>query len=118
MKRLTSAVNNLQRRKNRIRKTVSGTPEMPRLSVFISNSHITAQLIDDTKQVTLAYVTTVGQNSLEGSMVEKAAWVGEEIAKAGKKLKLKKVVLDRNGRLYHGRVKALAEAARAGGLQF
>lgn len=118
MKRLTQTLNNLARRKNRVRATVSGTSVRPRLSVFVSNVHVTAQLIDDTKHLTLAYVTTVGQKSATGSMTDKASWVGTEIAKKAKALKLKQVVFDRNGRLYHGRVKALADAARAAGLEF
>lgn len=118
MKSLTSKVQNLARRKHRIRATVSGTTERPRLNVFISNKHVTAQIIDDTKHVTLTYVTTAVKESPSGTMMEKSTWVGDEIAKRAKKLKIKQVVFDRNGRLYHGRVKALAEAARAGGLEF
>jgi len=110
-------VQNLKLRKNRVRSTVSGTAERPRLSVSISNLHISAQVIDDEKGITLASATTVGQK-LTGTLTEKAVAIGTEIAKNAKKAKVSKVVFDRNGRLYHGRVKALADAARAGGLEF
>lgn len=118
MNRLTSKVQNLARRKHRVRAVVSGTTERPRLSVSVSNMHVTAQIIDDTKHVTVAYVSTVGNKSAAGTMTEKAVWVGTEIAKKAKAAKVRSVVFDRNGRLYHGRIKALADAARAGGLEF
>ena len=101
---------NRQLRKNRVRAKVSGTAERPRLSVTISNTHISAQLIDDVKQHTLAAATTVGTKA-KGSMSEKAAIVGAEIAKKAKKSKISAVVFDRNGRQYAGRLKALADAA-------
>lgn len=118
MSNVSSKVNNLIRRKHRIRSVVTGTTERPRLSVFVSNKHVSAQLIDDTKHHTIAAITTVGQKAATGTMTEKAAWVGAEIAKKAKTAKVKAVVFDRNGKLYHGRVKALADAARAGGLEF
>lgn len=118
MDRITHKLYNRDRRKNRIRKTVSGTAERPRLSVYVSNKHVSAQIIDDTKHKTLAYVSTVGQKAATGAMSERAAWVGREIAKKAKSAKVKGVVFDRGGRLYHGRVKALATAAREGGLEF
>ncbi|MDZ7785553.1 MAG: 50S ribosomal protein L18 [Candidatus Saccharibacteria bacterium] len=117
MSRLQHTARNLARRKNRIRKTVSGTSQRPRLVVFVSNQHVEAQIIDDTKGTTLAHSTTVGQKAASGTMTDKAAWVGNEIAKHAKQKKIKRVVLDRNGRLYHGRIKALADAAREGGLE-
>lgn len=117
MNRHLKKVQNLKLRKARVRSTVTGTAERPRLSVSISNLHISAQVIDDVNHVTLASATTVGQK-LTGTMTEKAAAIGTEIAKNAKKAKVNKVVFDRNGRLYHGRVKALADAARAGGLEF
>jgi large subunit ribosomal protein L18 len=105
-------------RKARIRAVVHGTTERPRLTVTISNLHVTAQIIDDSAHKTLAYSTTVGQKKLTGTMTEKAAWVGTEVAKKAKAAKVTQVAFDRNGRIYHGRVKALADAARAGGLEF
>lgn len=119
MNRLTTTVQNLARRKNRVRTKVSGTTERPRLTVYISNQHVVAQVVDDTSHRTIAYVSTVGQKAATtGTMTDKAAWVGQEIAKKAKSAKVKSVVFDRNGRQYHGRVKALADAARAGGLEF
>lgn len=117
MKRLMHKLRNQMLRKNRIRSTVTGTPERPRLSVYVSNRHITAQVIDDTTHKTLAYVTTVASKAT-GPMNEKAEWVGTEIAKKAKTAKIKQVVFDRGGRLYHGRVQALADAARKEGLEF
>lgn len=107
----------LLRRKNRIRAKVVGTPERPRLSLHISNLHVSAQIIDDSKDVTLAHASTVGQKSLDGNLTKRAEWTGEKIAAVAKKAKVKKVVLDRNGKLYHGRVKAFADAARKAGLE-
>ena len=117
-KQLIHKLNNRAQRKGRIRSVVSGTPERPRLSVFISNLHVTAQLIDDTTHKTIGYATTVGQKTVKGSKSEKAAWVGEEIAKQAKAAKIKTVAFDRGGKLYHGRVAALADAARKAGLEF
>lgn len=117
-KQLARKLHNRARRQGRIRSVVSGTAERPRLRVSVSNLHITAQLIDDTKGQTLAYVTTVGQKTLKGTMSEKAVWVGTEIATQAKTKKVKVVVFDRGGKLYHGRVAALAEAARKAGLEF
>jgi large subunit ribosomal protein L18 len=97
---------------------VSGTAERPRLRVTISNLHVTAQLIDDVSGKTLVYVTTVGQKSLKGTMTEKAVWVGEQIATQAKSKKIKAAVFDRGGKLYHGRVAALADAARKAGMEF
>lgn len=117
-KQLLHKLHNRAQRQSRIRSKISGTAERPRLSVYVSNLHVTAQLIDDTSSKTLAYVSTVGQKTLKGSMTEKAAWVGEEIAKQAKSHKVKAVVFDRGGKLYHGRVAALADAARKAGLEF
>lgn len=108
---------NRQLRKNRVRAKVSGTAERPRLSVTISNTHISAQLIDDDKQHTVAAATTVGTKAT-GTMTDKAAKVGADIAKKAKKAKITTVVFDRNGRQYAGRLKALADAARNEGLEF
>lgn len=115
---LARKLHNRAQRKGRIRSVVSGTPKRPRLSVFISNTHITAQLIDDTQHKTIGYVTTVGQKSLKGNKTEKAIWVGSEIATQAKTAKIKAVVFDRGGKLYHGRVAALADSARKSGLEF
>ena len=104
-------------RANRTRAKIHGTAERPRLTVHISNLNITAQVIDDDKQATLAYATTVGKK-LKGSKSEKAAEIGAEIAKAAKKAKINKVVFDRGSKLYAGRMSALAEAARKEGLEF
>lgn len=118
MNNLAHKLHNRVIRKKRIRTTVSGTTERPRLSVHVSNLHVTAQIIDDTTSKTLAFVSTVGHKAATGTMTEKAAWVGTEIAKKAKAAKVNSVVFDRGGRVYHGRVKALAESARNGGLQF
>lgn len=104
-------------RKARVRSKVSGTAERPRLTVTISNLHVSAQLIDDVKQHTIASATTVGTKAT-GTMTEKAAVVGADIAKKAKKAKITAVVFDRNGRQYAGRLKALADAARKEGLEF
>lgn len=117
MKRLMHKLRNHMLRKNRVRATVVGTAERPRLSVHISNRHITAQIVDDSAHETLVYSTTVTSKTT-GTMSDKAAWVGTEVAKKAKKAKVTKVVFDRGGQLYHGRVQALAEAARKEGLEF
>lgn len=104
-------------RKARVRAKISGTAVRPRMSVTISNTHVSVQLIDDDKQHTLAAATTVGAKNT-GSMSEQAVAVGTEIAKKAKKLKITTVVFDRNGRQYAGRLKALADAARKEGLEF
>ena len=104
-------------RANRTRAKIHGTAERPRLTVHFSNLHITAQIIDDDKKVTLAYATTVGAK-MTGTKTEKAAKIGEEIAKKAKAKKVKKVVFDRGSKLYAGRMTALADAARKEGLEF
>lgn len=118
MNKLALKVRNHLQRKHRIRTMVSGTAERPRLSVNVSNRHIIAQVIDDTAHKTLAYVTTVGAKAAAGTMTERAAWVGTEIAKKAKAAKVTAVVFDRGGHMYHGRVAALADAARNAGLEF
>jgi len=104
-------------RKSRVRSKVHGTATRPRLTVTISNMHVSAQLIDDVAQHTLASATTVG-TKMTGTMVEKCAAIGADIAKKAKKIKVTAVVFDRNGRQYAGRLKALADAARKEGLEF
>lgn len=117
MNRLALKSKNASRRANRVRTVVQGGPQRPRLSVHISNLHVTAQVIDDSTGKTLAYASTVGKDSL-GSKTERAAAVGAEIATKAKKAKIKQVAFDRGRRRYHGRIKALADAARKEGLEF
>ena len=118
MSRISTKLQNLNRRKYRVRASISGTAERPRMSVHISNKHVSAQLIDDITQRTLVAVTTVGHKENEQNMTDKAIWAGTEIAKKAKLKKITTIVFDRNGKLYHGRVKALADAARAEGMEF
>ena len=107
-------------RHDRIREKISGTKDVPRLNVFRSNSNIFAQIIDDEAGVTLVSASSLDKELklTNGGNVEAAAKVGELLAKKAKKAKISKVVFDRGGYLYHGRVKALAEAARENGLEF
>jgi large subunit ribosomal protein L18 len=118
MSRQLHTLHNRAQRKHRVRATVIGTAERPRLSVFISNRHIVAQVIDDSTSKTLAHVTTVGSKLAKGTLTEQAAWIGTEIAKSAKTAKVSQVVFDRGSKLYHGRVAALADAARKSGLEF
>jgi large subunit ribosomal protein L18 len=117
MNRLVKKISNLNQRKGRIRSVVSGTPERPRLAVHISNLHVSAQIIDDTTHKTLVSASTVGAK-VTGTMSERAAHVGAELGKKAKAAKITTVSFDRGGRAYHGRVKALADAARKAGLEF
>lgn len=117
MANLDKKVVNRSLRAARVRAKISGTAERPRLTVTISNMHISAQLIDDVAQRTVAAATTVGAKHT-GTMTEKAAIIGTEIAKKAKKAKISAVVFDRNGRKYAGRLAALADAARKEGLEF
>ena len=107
------------KRHARVRRKISGTPECPRLNVFRSAKHIYAQIIDDVNGVTLASASSMAKDfSGNGGNVEGAKLVGEAIAKAAADKGIKDVVFDRGGYPYHGRVQALAEAAREGGLNF
>src|SRR5215207_313973 len=112
----------LQRRKFGIRKSLFGSPEKPRLSVFRSDKHIYAQLIDDLAGRTLASAaSTLGDvrgDMKNGGNVEAAKRVGKAIAERAKSIGVTEIAFDRGGRMYHGRVKALADAAREGGLKF
>ena len=108
---------NLALRKGRVRAKISGTAERPRLTVTISNLHVSAQIIDDVAQKTLVSATTVGSKA-KGTKTELAAKIGAEIAKKAKKAKINTVVFDRNGRQYAGRLHAWADAARKEGLEF
>ena len=107
-------------RHKRIRATLSGTEAKPRLNVFRSNANITAQIIDDTKGVTLVSASTLEKDLKikNGGNVEAAKLVGKDIAEKAIKAGIKKIVFDRSGYLYHGRVSALADAAREAGLEF
>jgi large subunit ribosomal protein L18 len=108
-----------QRRHRRVRGKVRGTAERPRLAVFRSNRGIFAQLVDDDAGKTLAGASWVGlPKSFKGDKTEQAAEVGKQLADSAKKAGIESAVFDRGGYLYHGRVKALAEGAREGGLQF
>lgn len=111
-KRLTA-----KRRAHRIRARMASNSHRPRLSVYISNLHITAQVIDDSQGATLAYTSTVGRQ-MKGTKSEKALLVGQEIARKSKEAKVKKVVFDKGTHKYHGRIKTLADAARSEGLEF
>jgi large subunit ribosomal protein L18 len=107
-----------QRRHKRVRNKVNGTPECPRLNVFRSSSHIYAQVIDDTNGVTLVSASSIDMKLENGGNVEAAKKVGAEIGKRAIEKKIENVVFDRGGYIYHGRVKALADAAREAGLKF
>ncbi|MCI7554977.1 MAG: 50S ribosomal protein L18 [Tenericutes bacterium] len=111
---------NVQRlmRHKRVRKNISGTSEMPRLNVFRSNSQIYAQIINDETGTTLASSSSVQLKIKNGGNIEGAKLVGADIAKKAKEAKISKVVFDRGGYQYHGRVEALADAARENGLEF
>lgn len=119
MDRLRKKQQNLLQRKRKIRKSITGTADRPRLCVTISNKHVSAQLVDDVAQHTILSVTTIGRDKkFSGTMTEKAALIGSEVGKKATKKQVKQVVFDRSGRLYHGRVKAVADAARKEGLEF
>ena len=108
-----------QKRHRRVRGKLSGTADRPRLNVFRSNTGIYAQVIDDVAGVTLASASTLDENvSEDATKVEQAAAVGKAIAEAAKAKNISAVVFDRSGYLYHGRVQALADAARENGLEF
>ena len=107
-----------QRKHVRVREKVSGTAEAPRLCVFRSNKNIEAQLIDDVKRVTIVSSSSTSLKLANGGNCEGAVLVGEDIAKKAIAKGILKVVFDRNGYIYHGRVEALANAARKGGLKF
>ncbi len=106
------------RRKTGIRKRVFGSPAQPRLSIFRSSKHLYAQLIDDFAGKTLAEASTVSAKVEKGSNIDAAVVVGKAIAEKAKAAGVESVAFDRNGFRYHGRVKALADAAREGGLKF
>lgn len=115
--RSSSKLKNRTKKKVQIRKKVFGTAERPRLSVFRSGRHMYAQLIDDSKGVTLAATSSLAMEK-KASGVELAKIVGTEIAKVAKGKGIEKVVFDRNGFIFHGKIKSLADGAREGGLNF
>ena len=107
------------KRHKRVRAKISGTPERPRLNVFRSETNIYAQIIDDTKGITLVSASSLEKGfECDGTKTDAAKKVGEAVAERAKAKGIEAVVFDRGGYLYHGRVKALAEGAREGGLQF
>ncbi|MBI4043114.1 MAG: 50S ribosomal protein L18 [Deltaproteobacteria bacterium] len=108
------------RRKGRVQKKVHGSAERPRLVVFRSHKHLYAQVVDDERGITLASVSTVEKELVKSkkTLLEKSTEVGKLIAERAKKNKISKVVFDRGGYLYHGKIKALADGAREGGLEF
>lgn len=116
MSNLAKKLLNKALRKARVRAKISGSAKRPRLSVTISNKHVSAQLIDDENGKTLAASTTVGTKQT-GSLKDQAAFVGTDIAKKAKKAKISKAVFDRGGRNYAARMSALADAARGEGLE-
>ncbi|MBX3326305.1 MAG: 50S ribosomal protein L18 [Nitrospira sp.] len=115
-------VQQLERRRRRVRQAIFGTTERPRLNVFRSTSHIYAQIIDDVRGTTIAAASTLDKairTSVKSTGgIEAAKAVGKLIADRAKAVKVTTVVFDRGGRMYHGRIKALADASREGGLQF
>lgn len=107
------------RRTIRTRQRLQGTSERPRLSVHISLLHVSAQIIDDTNHKTLVYVGSKNEKTLaKASLTEKATWVGTQAAEAAQAKKITQVIFDRGAKRYHGRVAALADAARTKGLEF
>jgi large subunit ribosomal protein L18 len=116
----TSKIDRRIKRKYRIRKEIKGTPERPRLTVYRSNKHIHVQIIDDTKGHTLVSASSVelGDENKKITKIEQAKKVGAIIAKKALEKGIESIVFDRNGYLYFGRIKALADGAREGGLKF
>ncbi len=106
------------KKKLRIRRKITGSSEKPRLSIFRSARHMYAQIIDDSKGVTLVSASTLDVDGLKGSNKNTATAIGKEIAKRALAKKIENVVFDRNGYLYHGRIKSLADGAREAGLKF
>lgn len=122
MKRTSPRVTARKRRKMRFMKKIRGTPERPRLCVYRSNKHIYAQIVDDQATMTLAAASTLSKELAspadKGATKEAAQKVGQLIAKKAKERNIQRVVFDRNGFLYHGRIRAVADAAREAGLEF
>lgn len=118
MDRLIHKKLSADQRAKKVRTVIKSTASRPRLSVHISNKHVLAQIIDDTSGKTLVYVSSTADKNAGASLSQKAAWVGTKLAVAAKKAKVSQVVFDRGAKQYHGRIKSLAEAARAGGMEF
>ena len=118
MNRLVKKSDNKLRRKNRIRSVVKGTFERPRLTVTFSNQNVFAQIINDEEHKTLVSASSLKASTKGKTMTEIGQLVGKEISNKAKKAKINKVVFDRNGKLYHGRIKAFADEARKEGLEF
>ena len=118
-----SRINQRKRIKNRIRKTITGTTELPRLTVYRSLHHLYAQVVDDSQAKTIVTASTLSKDirdqlkSVKGRK-DRAKAVGKEVAKRAVEKNIKRVIFDRNGYLYHGVVKSLADGAREGGLEF
>ena len=117
---ITKASKNVSRvrRHARVRAKISGTADRPRLCVYRSNANIEAQIIDDVKGITLVSSSSIALKLANGGNAEAAATVGADVAKKALEANITKVVFDRSGYVYHGRIKALAEAAREAGLEF
>jgi len=107
-----------EKKKLKIRKRVIGSAERPRLCIFRSSKHVYAQVIDDATGTTIASASTLDTDGVKGANKDACAAIGKEVAKRAVAKNIKQVVFDRNGYLYHGRVKSLADAAREGGLEF
>lgn len=116
MGRLETKRTQASRRQSKVRSRIIGTKTKPRLSVNVTNKHILAQLIDDESSHTIAYVSSAASKT-KGTKTDRAKWVGEQIAASAAKAGVKTAVVDRRSSLYHGRVKALADAARDKGLE-
>jgi large subunit ribosomal protein L18 len=111
----------LERRKKRVRGKIKGTPQKPRLTVSRTNKHIYVQIIDDVNGVTLAQASDIDKDlksSVSGNKTEKAKAIGKALAERANQKNIDSVVFDRNGLLYHGRIKEMADAAREAGLKF
>lgn len=107
-----------EKKKLKIRKRVIGSADRPRLCIFRSSKHVYAQVIDDATGLTLVSASTLDTDGVKGANKDACAAIGKEVAKRAVAKNIKQVVFDRNGYLYHGRVKSLADAAREGGLEF
>lgn len=118
MQRLVQKNQNKARRTRRVKSQIYGTADRPRLAVHISNKHVSGQIIDDSNSTTLISANSMQSSLKDATLTQKADAVGQDLAKKAKSKKIISVVFDRRSKLYHGRVKALADAARKGGLKF